>query len=275
MLLRSDKFCSVRQWERQPDHQSDDTAARETDHRRLCEIPDRIAPSTHPVVVQDRQALVIHRSLLWRLEYLVCGDDLLQLLLCRRITRVEVRVKSLGGPPKRHPDRFVAGTARHAKDFIGRHNFVLSDTPPAGFAPSLHKMLYWSRSQTQRATPVTYLERGCQARRVKRALGGDLLRRSPRLPHIEHITVASLGDAPDPWPRKVRAADHHVVRDHSVHQLTARGFRHWTILVVGPVPAWIRPEQRRHVDGIAGDHQLVVARAQVESRVTGRMAGRR
>src|SRR5215470_7048096 len=216
MLPRCDKCRSVRQWERQPDYQSNDTAARETDHSGLCEVPDRIATDTHPGPVQDRQALVIHCSLVWRLEYLIGGDDLLQLLLCRRITRVEVRVKGLGGPAKRHPDRFVAGGARHAKNFIGRHNFVLSDMPPPGFAPSLHKTLHWSQLRHKRVTPVTSLERGCQAGRVKHALCGGLLWWSRLPPHIGHIAAAGLGDLPDPWRRKVRAADHHVVRNRSV-----------------------------------------------------------
>src|SRR5262245_1981777 len=100
-----------------------------------------------------------------------------------------------------------------------------------------------------------------------------LLRLPQRPLDVEHIAAAGFGNPPNAWPRKVRTADHHVISNPSVHQLAARGFRHWAILVVGPVPAWMRPKDRRHVDGIAGNHQLLVAGAQVKSRVTRGVAG--
>src|SRR5262245_12922220 len=102
------------------------------------------------------------------------------------------------------------------------------------------------------------------------------LLRLPRQPlYVEGIPAAGFGTPPNAWPGKVRAADHHVVSNHAVHQLATRDFRRWAILVVDPVPAWMRPENRRHVDGIAGNHQLLVAGAQVESRVAWRMTGSR
>ena len=57
-------------------------------------------------------------------------------------------------------------------------------------------------------------------------------------------------------------------------QLAPRLHRQRTVLIVGALPLRMRGEQRRHVGRVVGDHQLLIAAADEEGRVAGRVAGR-
>src|SRR5215831_1856122 len=59
-------------------------------------------------------------------------------------------------------------------------------------------------------------------------------------------------------PRKVRAADQHLIGNHPIEQLAAGGLCQLAILVESAVPLRMPGAQRRHVSGIVGNHQLRV-----------------
>src|SRR5689334_20283099 len=95
-----------------------------------------------------------------------------------------------------------------------------------------------------------------------------------RLHGSEGISAAILGESTSPWEWEVGAADHDLVSDDAVEELAARFHGERAVLIVGALPLRIRCEQRRDVSRIVRDHELLVAAADVESHVPGRMAGR-
>ncbi len=99
-------------------------------------------------------------------------------------------------------------------------------------------------------------------------------RRLLRCGHGYRVAGAILGNLAKSRPREVRATDHHLVGNHPIKQLAAAGLGHRCILVEDPVPPRMLGAQRRHVGGVAGNHQLFIARADVESGMAGRVTGR-
>src|SRR4051794_20002395 len=73
----------------------------------------------------------------------------------------------------------------------------------------------------------------------------------------KRIGVPVLGERPGSREREVRAADHHLVGDDPVDQLSAALNCGRAVLVVGALPLGVWSEQRGHVHGVRRDHQLL------------------
>src|SRR5262245_53793790 len=83
----------------------------------------------------------------------------------------------------------------------------------------------------------------------------------------KHVAIAILGKGAKAREGKMRTADHHLLGNDTIDQLAPCLNGQRSVLIVNTLPLRMRAEQGRHVGGIVGDHQLVLAGTDVEGRM--------
>src|SRR6516225_3182013 len=168
---------------------------------------------------------------------------------------------------------FARTAARSGASRVVGVSTAFTEDTRAGRTQSAKRLARHTRKSVEVLMVISFVSVFCSRRR------GALPHRNAPAPPLrlhgsEGISAAILGKSASPWEGEVSAADHHLVSDDAVDELAARLHRERAVLIVGALPLRMRREQRGDVSRVVGDHELLVAAADVECHVPRRMAGR-